>query len=100
MPILKRVTVKDFPEQDKGVLVREALKLVKDSPFIDDIMEEFNISEIEHELIVIPGAYSLVRSVLLTESKVEKIENKGAVEISCISLSVIQIHRGCSSLFI
>ncbi len=76
MAIVDRTTFKHFPEEDAGITVREALRLINDSPFFDEIIDEFNIDEIENEFIEVPGGRTLVTSILNMESKVKKIDVK------------------------
>jgi len=74
MAIVKRTTIKNFPENDEGLPVKQALKLIEKSPFKEDVIKLFNISLIENEFIEIPGAKTLVNSVLTMEEKVRKFD--------------------------
>ena len=74
MPIAQRITRKDFPSEDQGLTVREALKLVEKSEFYDSLIDVFNIDDIKDEFIELPGAKSLVQSILSMESNFKKID--------------------------
>lgn len=74
MAILQRATVNSFSDEDKGLLVKEAIELVKNSIYIEEIMDTFNLSEIENEFIEVPGARKLVETVLAMEEQVIKLD--------------------------
>lgn len=72
MSILKRIINNNPSESDKGISVREALKLVENSDYFDDIISGFNIDEIRNEFIEIAGAKTLVKSISQMEKKLIK----------------------------
>ncbi|OUJ69073.1 hypothetical protein [Hymenobacter crusticola] len=67
-PRTKSFIPKDYLPQDKGILVKDALKLIEHSPFADKLCELLGIDSIKDDFINIPGATMLVNSVD-TESK-------------------------------
>ncbi len=74
MAIVERTTIKNISLDDKGLPVRKALKLIENSPFKDDIIDIFKIARIKNEFIEIPGADTLVNSILAMEQKVNKFD--------------------------
>lgn len=74
MAILQRATVNSFSDEDEGILVKEALKLVKNSVYREEILDVFKLSEIEDEFIEVPGARKLLETILSMEEQVVKLD--------------------------
>lgn len=60
--------------QDNGILVKDALKLIKKLEFYDEIIDTFNLDEIENDFIEINGAKHLVDTLIEADEEFEKID--------------------------
>lgn len=79
-PKSKKISFKTIPNDDQGITVADALVLLDDSDYRDQILMALAIDEIAGDTIAIPGAASLVRSVLETDSEFEKFDLKRRYE--------------------
>lgn len=70
----KSFTEKDVPASDKGVPVREVVKLIADSPFYEDLCELLEVEKLKDEFIEIPGAATLLQAVKAKNKEFEKID--------------------------
>ncbi|CAM1360672.1 hypothetical protein TPENAI_20039 [Tenacibaculum litopenaei] len=80
MPIVNRITRRNFPSDDDGVRVQEVLKLIEGSDFEEDLFKVFDLESIKNEFIKIPGAFTLVKSVLNLENSLNKIDLKAELK--------------------
>ncbi|RZJ93172.1 MAG: hypothetical protein EOO60_05575 [Hymenobacter sp.] len=70
----RKLTSKTYPAQDTGISVADALVLIADSEYREPIMLALDINSIAGDTIQIPGARSLVDSVMEIDSKFEKFD--------------------------
>jgi len=68
------LTSENITSNDKGVKVSELLVLIKDSEYIDEIKSLFNIDTIQDEVISIPGARLLVKSIVEKDQQFQKFD--------------------------
>lgn len=80
MPIVNRITRRSFPPEDVGVKVQDVLELIKESDFEEDLFKVFNLESIKEDFIEIPGASTLVQSVLSLEKNLKKIDLKAQIK--------------------
>jgi hypothetical protein len=73
-PKTRKLTSKTYPAHDVGISVADALALIADSEYREPIMLALDIDSIAGDMIAIPGAASLVSSVLEVDSKFEKFD--------------------------
>lgn len=67
-----RYSGQDF--QDDGILVKDAMRLIKESEFYDEIVDTFNLDEIKNDFIEIKGAKKLVDTLIEADEEFEKID--------------------------
>jgi hypothetical protein len=70
----KKLSFKSIPDDDQGITVADALALISDSEYRQQIIDALGVDEIAEETIGIPGAASLVRSVMETDDEFEKFD--------------------------
>lgn len=78
---MKRIS---FQADDKGITVGEVFSLVADNPLANDLSLRLNISEIQHEVIEIPGAVKLVCEQMKINERFAKVDHE--CDLSDISL--------------
>ncbi len=78
---MKRIS---FQADDKGITVGEVFSLVADNPLANDLSLRLNISEIQHEVIEIPGAAKLVCEQMKINERFAKVDHE--CDLSDISL--------------
>jgi hypothetical protein len=79
-PKSKKLSFNTIPESDQGIAVSDALVLLNDSEYRESILLALGIEEIAEDIIAIPGAASLVKSVLETDAEFEKFDLKRRYE--------------------
>lgn len=67
-----RYSGQDF--QDSGILVKDAMTLINNSKFYDEIVDTFNLDEIKNDFIEIKGAKHLVDTLIEADEEFEKID--------------------------
>lgn len=73
-----------FQVDDKGITVGEVFSLVASNPLAQDLSLRLNISEIQHEMIEIPGAAKLVCEQMKINERFAKVDHE--CDLSDISL--------------
>ena len=79
-PKSKKLSFNTIPDTDQGITVADALVLLDDSDYREPILAALGIDEIRGDMIAIPGAASLVKSVLETDEEFEKFDLKRRYE--------------------
>lgn len=76
MTIVKRRNLKFAkPEMlDDGILVKDAIKLIKDSDYYDQVIEAFDVDALKNDFIEIKGAQGLVDTLIEADEEYEKID--------------------------
>lgn len=76
MTIVKRRNLKFAkPEMlDDGILVKDAIKLIKDSDYYDQVIEAFDVDALKNDFIEIKGAQGLVDTLMEADEEYEKID--------------------------
>ncbi|MFD1188521.1 hypothetical protein [Pontibacter rugosus] len=70
----KSFTDKDIPASDRGVPVKEVVKLITSSPFYEDLCELLEVEKLKDEFIEIPGAATLLQAIKAKNKEFEKID--------------------------
>ncbi|MBO3270786.1 hypothetical protein [Hymenobacter defluvii] len=73
-PKPKKLSFKTIPTEDTGINISDALVLLEDSEYKEDILAALKVEDLDGAFIAIPGATSLVNSVLMTDSLYEKFD--------------------------
>ena len=79
-PRNKKISFNTIPDTDQGITVAQALVLLDDSEYRESILAALGIDEIAGDMIAIPGAAALVKSVLETDAEFEKFDLKRRYE--------------------
>ncbi|WKD86308.1 hypothetical protein KCTC32516_01678 [Polaribacter huanghezhanensis] len=74
MPIIERISCRDFPLEDEGVKVKDVLKLIEKTGFEEELFKVFDLESIKNEFIEVPGASTLVHAILNIENRLKKID--------------------------
>ncbi|GFD78697.1 hypothetical protein ACXIHB_10260 [Tenacibaculum sp. IMCC1] len=64
----------ELSPSDNGVKVKDALKLIENSPYYDEVYESMRIKPIENEFIPIKGATSLIKLVMQMDKRFTKFD--------------------------
>ncbi len=59
---------------DDGILVKDAIKLIKDSDYYDQVIEAFDVDALKNDFIEIKGAQGLVDTLMEADEEYEKID--------------------------
>lgn len=59
---------------DDGISVKDAIKLIRNSEFFDEIKDVFNLDDIENDFIEVKGAKRLVDTLIEADEEFEKID--------------------------
>ena len=65
---------------DNGILVKDAMKLIERSEFYDEIIQTFNLDEIQADFIEIKGAKKLVDTLIDADEEFDKIDLDSSLE--------------------
>ena len=76
MSIVKRRNLKiaNPAMLDDGILVKNAMKLIKDSDYYDQVIEAFDVEALKNDFIEIKGAQGLVDTLIEADEEYEKID--------------------------
>lgn len=74
MGIVKRISVREIDDLDKGVDLKEAFKLVENFELKEELINKFDIDLNENPFLKIKGAKTLVNALLRLEKKVYKFD--------------------------
>lgn len=74
MSIVKRISVREIDDLDKGVDLKEAFKLVENFELKEELINKFDIDLNKNTFLKIKGARTLVNALLKLEEKVYKFD--------------------------
>jgi len=78
----------DIPTSDKGIMIRDIVPLIASSEYELEVMTLFGVEDMISEVISIPGAKSLVKSILHIDSKFRKFDvNCNLENVTCGSIN-------------
>jgi len=89
MSILKRISLKSFPNHDQGIFIKDLVKLIETSEYKSDLIEVFNVEAIKNQFIELPGATTLIETILHMEERVTKLDlvNTQLRNVRCMKIT-------------
>jgi hypothetical protein len=73
MSQFKRESVTSFPD-DKGISVKKLVSLIKGTKYESEIMDSLSVAQYEKDIVVIPGAATLLKKIEAAKEKYTKLD--------------------------